>query len=377
MNRWITSVVAVAFVAAASAGHPASAQDKVEKIKIDGILLVAGGAPRSGTVTSADFDKVVFTDQKGGKRTELPSADVAEIRWADAPAGYDEGLRALASGDAEGARRAFAEAIQEKGVKPDIREWVTEFANAGLGRALLAAGQADRAVEAFGLARSANAKSMILDQILIGLAEAEMVRNKGDAAAKAADDLIGAAKTAKRPAWELAAYLVKAKGKLLAADFAGAASAYDDAVRFAENAAATEKQEALKRRIQRTGLEAAVMKGWTLVSKGDSTKSAGDYEAARSYFDGLAAKHPGDPLVAASASNAAGAAKLAAGDAKAALRLFMTTEVVHFEARDEVARSLWYQAECWRKLGGEQQRADRLKDLKESFPGSEWARRAQ
>lgn len=376
MKRWLLSL---ALAAAGFAAPAALAQEPPSKPPPEDVLVLADGkqTKRRGTVSSADHDKIVFADQKGGKKTDVPSSEVAEIVWGDAPQSYNEGLRALAAGDAESARRAFSDAVQEKGVKVELREWVLEYANAGLGQAYLLLGNADKAAEAFGQARAANAKSRVLDQILLGLAEAELARGKGDAAAKAADDLIAAGKATKRQSWELGAYLVKAKAKQRAGDFAGAVSAYDDAIRFADMAANTERNESAKRALQRAGLEAALHRGWVLVDKADASKSSADYEAARSYFESLSGKYPGEPSVLASASNAAGVARLAAGDAKTALRQFMTTEVVHFQARDEVARSLWYQAECWKKLGVEQSRAERLKDLKESFPGSEWARRAQ
>lgn len=365
-----------AVVAAALLAAPAAAQEKVQRPDV--VVQMEGGQAKQkpGRVDSADYDKVVFT-ASGGKKFDIPAADVVEIKWSDAPAGYDDGVRALASGDFEGARKGFADAINEKDVKPDLRPWIIEFANAGLGRAYLQLGDADKSADAFGKARSANAKSMLLDQILLGLSDAELMRGKGEAAAKAAEDLVAAAKTAKRPAWELEGYLARAKGELHAADFAGAATAYDDAIRFAENAANSEKQDVAKRRLVRTGLDAAVMKGWALVAKAEASKSTADFDAARSYFDALASKHAAEPSVRASASNASGVAKLASGDAKGALRQFVETEVVHFRAQPEVARALWYQAECWKKLGNEQSRQDRLKDLKESFPGSEWARKAQ
>ncbi|MCE9636383.1 MAG: tetratricopeptide repeat protein [Planctomycetes bacterium] len=378
-------VLAAALLAAGAAIGPAvlfapSAAADESKQRPDVIVQTEAGQKKRkpGRIESADYDKVVFTAQ-GGKKTDLPAidVDVDSIQWSDAPAGYEDGVRALAAGDGETARRSFNDALNEKGVKPDMRDWVIEFANAGLGRAWLLAGDADKAADAFGKARTANAKSMILDRILLGLAEAEAARGKGDAAARAADDLIAAAKSARRSTWELDANIVKAKIKLAAGDYAGAMTAFDDTVRFAENASLTEKTDAGKAQLKRAGLDAAVRRGWAMIKKGESTKSQADYEAAKSYLDSLVSKHPGDPSVAGAASNAAGVAKFASGDAKGALRQFMTTEVVHFRAREEVACSLWWQAECWKKLGNEQNRSDRLQDLKKSFPGSEWARKAQ
>lgn len=379
MKRTIRLLALAAAAVLAAFPDPAAAQDKSEgkTRRPDVVVVVEAGkqVKKPGTVESADYEKVVFTAQ-GGKKSEIPAADVVEIQWGDGPPPYEEGVRALAVGDAAGARRGFQDALQEKEVKTGFRDWVVEYSCAGLGAALLRLGEADKAVENFARARTANAKSMILDRILVGLADAELARGKGEAAAKAADDLIAAAKSARRSSWELEAYLVKAKSKLAAGDFAGSASAYDDATRFAENAVAGERTDAGKARLRRAGLEASVRKGWALVAKAEASKSQADFDAARTWFDGLASKNAGEPMVLASQSNASGIAKFSAGDAKGALRQFVATEVLHFGAPDEVARALWWQAECWKKLGNEQRRQDRVKDLKQWYPGSEWARKA-
>lgn len=376
MKNLISAASLFALGAAVCISAPARAQEKIARPDVVVVNEAGGVKQKQGKVESADYEKIAFAE-KGGKRSEIAAADVVEIRWSDSPAGYDDGMRALAGGDAAGAAKSFADALREKDVKTSIREWVVEYSNAGLGRAYLMLGQPDKAADAFGLARSANAKSMILDRILLGLAEAELARGKGDAAARAADDLVVAARAAKRTPWELEAQVTKASCKLAAGDFAGAAASFEEAATFAERAAAAEKNKSAADRLRRSAVEASARKGWALVAKAESTKSSADFDAARSYFDGLATKNPNEPLVRACASNAAAVAKLAAGDAKTAVRMFAETEVVHFRAPNEVARAIWYQAECWKKLGDEQRRTDRLKDLKSMFPGTEWARRAQ
>lgn len=380
---------ALAFALVAFASPAASAQDKGEKAeksvppdevsRIDAGKAVKYGVD-GGRVESADWDQVVYVSPKGGKRT-FPSADVTELRFGDAPAEYDQGLRALASKDGEAARKAFRDCITAKVALPSLRDWVNEFANAGLGQAcLLVAAKdpkaADEAATAFAAARTANAKSMLADRILGGLAEAELLRGRADAAVRAGEELVAAGRAAKRTAWELDGHLLKARAQQQAGNFAGAAAAFEDAVRFSETAMQAEKNEAAKARLRELGFDAATRRGWALVAKAEASKSQADYDAARSYFDGLAQKNPGEPAVMAAASNAAGVTKLAAGDAKAALRQFQETEVVWFQAGEEVARSLWYQAHCAKKIGDEKQAAERLRDLQEFFPGSEWARRA-
>ena len=77
----------------------------------------------------------------------------------------------------------------------------------------------------------------------------------------------------------------------------------------------------------------------------------------------------------AAVENAMGVIKLSNDDAYGALRHFQTTEVMHFSVPSEVARSLYYQAQCWEKIGDAEMHAARLRDLKELYPKSEWARK--
>lgn len=381
MHRILPSLAVAATLAIVGATTPAaSAQEKAPPV--DAVVRSEGGAQKvltGGKIESADFEQVVYS--KDGRKTNVPAADVVEVRWGDAPPEWDAGLRALDSRDGEGARKAFASCLAAKEALPNLRDWVKEFANAGLGDAcLLLAAQdpklADKAADAFAAARAANAKALWTDRILRGLAEAELLRGKPEGAVRAGDELVAAGKAAKRPAWELDGHLIKARAQQQSGNFTGAVAAYDDVIRFAESAAGAEKSEAAKARYRSLGLDASARKGWAMVAKAEASKSQAELDAARSYFAALAQKHPGEPIAMAAASNAQGVAKLGAGDVRGALFAFQETEVLWFQASNEVARSLWYQSQCWTKLNDAKQASERVRDLKEFHPGSEWARKA-
>ncbi|MCG3133499.1 MAG: hypothetical protein HMLKMBBP_00677 [Planctomycetes bacterium] len=364
-------------LALAQAPAAAVAQDKAPA-RPDRVVWTEGGQQKSradGRLSAWDWDALQYD---AARKASIPATDVVEIVWGDDEDGsYSRGLRLLAEGDGAGARKAFEGSVSSRTALPNIRAWTDEFANCGLGEAWLLIGGADagaKAADAFGKARAANAKSMITDRILKGAASAELLRKKPDAAVKAADDLAAAGKAAKRPAWELDAYLLKARIQADAGNWAGAMAAFDDASRFAESAAAAEKNEAAKARLRASGIESACGKGWAMCAKADADKSG--HDQVRAYFDGLAQKYGEEPAVLGAAQNARGKVKLASGDAKGALREFAKTEVLHFRARTEVARSLWFQAEAMKALGDDAGRTARLKDLKELFPASEFARGA-
>lgn len=376
-----TASAVTTFVAPAA---PLFAQEKPKTSAVLDTVVYMDGAKQTtrkdGKIESIDYGQIEYA--AGGKKVTIPSGDVLEIRFGDDPSGdFDKASRALLSRDADAARSLFEKVVLARSALPDLRAWVDDFANCGVGEANLLAPPtdskaADRAAEAFTKAKTANPKSFALDRILKGLAQAEARRKKPAEAAKALDELIVAAKAAKRATWEIDAHFAKAQIQLEAGNTAGAIAAFDDAIRFAETSLGAERNEAVKSRLKTVAVDAAVGKGWAMVAKAEAEKAQAGFDAAKSYFDGLASKHPAEPAVLGALANAEGRAKLAAGDARAAQRIFARAEVVYFQAHNEVARSLWYQAECWKALGDEKARAERLGELKSHYPSSEWARKA-
>jgi outer membrane protein assembly factor BamD (BamD/ComL family) len=64
------------------------------------------------------------------------------------------------------------------------------------------------------------------------------------------------------------------------------------------------------------------------------------------------------------------------GETRAALRRLSEAKVNYFPHREEVAKALFYMARAADKLGHSQQAVVFLKELKEYYPNSDWARRA-
>ena len=355
-------------------GAPASAQDEAKK---DTIVLSDGGDRADVEVQSADFEKVVY--KNGGRESTQPGHTVAEVRWGDAPREYAPGWRALKSGDGDSARLQFEACIDAKEAL-SLRDWVDEYANVGLGEAHLVLAARDeehlaKATAAFGKALAANAKSLMLDRIRAGLAEAALAAGSLPEAQKQAGALVKAGKDARRPGWELKGLFLKARAEEAADSVAGAGKAYEDIMRLAQSEMGNAKSDSLKAELASARLTAAARKGWLLVAKAEKSGSAADFDAARSYFNGLSSTFGKEPEILAAASNALGVVKLANDDTYAALYDFQRTEVVYFAVPSEVARSLYYQALCWEKLGNDKQRSARAKDLKQYYPKSEWARK--
>ncbi len=347
----------------------------------DTIVYEDGGEQKSRTdvvVESADWDAVAY--KAGARSASQPGNTVVEVRWGDAPPEYAVGWRAVAGRDGAAARDAFNACLAAKAAGVVSRPWIDEYAQIGLGEAclLLAAaekGKTSAAVDAFTAAQKANPKSLMADRILKGLAEAALIAGKPDEARKQSDALLSAGRTARRPEWEIDALFLRADIARQAKNPAEVSQAYEEAARVAEQQAGAARAPAERQRFERLRRRAAASAGWVLVDQALETKAPADFDRARDYFQGLPGKLGQVPEVLSSVENATGVIKLAAGDTFGALHHFQTTEVLHFGVPDEVARSLWYQAECWDKLGDTAQRDARLRDLRKYYPKSEWARR--
>jgi hypothetical protein len=366
--------VALAWTAAARG------QDAPRAPAGDSVTCMENGARKTRTgvvVESADYEHVVFV--QAAKRATLDGADVVEVRWGDAPREFDAAVAALRRGDAAAAADGFEAALVRRGT---TRAWILEEANTGLGEALLAlvprgAAATERTARVFAAARDANPKSLLSDRILLGLARAEILRGRPDAAVDAALALAASAKTAKRPAWEADAEVARAEALDEKNDRAGALSALDAFLEWAPARAASTKDADLARRLAAASVRAAVRKTWLLVAAAEAPGATDAAERARKFVAETAARWPADASVAAAAIDAEGALFLAAGDAKAALRKFIEAEVAHFDVPEEAARALRYEAIAFERLGDTARSAESLRLLARTYPASEAARRTR
>jgi hypothetical protein len=345
----------------------------------DSVVVIEGRTKRTKTgvsVESAGFEKVVVV--QAGRRDEIDGADVVEIAWADAPRAFQAASAALAAGDASAAADGFAAALRERGTK---RGWLIEHANAGLGEACLQLAHRDgsavgRAAAAFGAARDANPKSLLLDRVLTGLARAEILRGAADAALAAASDLEEAGRAARRPAWESDAAYWRARALEAKGDTAGALAALDGVLASASVRTAAARGPDDAARIRRTAIAAGARKLRLLVAEAEKPDAAKVVGTVRALSVDLVTRWPDDPEIAAATTNAAGATQLAAGDARKALRMFQETEVLRFEVREEAARALAYEARCYERLADTKRRDEALRALAATYPETEAAREA-
>jgi len=383
----VTALLGLAGAASLLAPSAARAQDHGgggEQKASDTITYEDGGERKTRTgveIESADWESVSYKNG-GGRSATVPGPSILELRYGDAPREYDQGWRAISARNGKAAYDAFDACLAAKAAGVVERPWIDEAVNVGLGEAnlLLALDDPSKygaALDAFKAALAANAKSLMADRIYRGMAEAELGAGRPAEATKHADALVSAGRSARRPAWEVDGLFLRAEAARAAGNDTAAGQAYEDASRVASQQAGAAKTAVEKERFHKLEHQAAASAGWILLDNAVQTRAAGDFDKARSYFQALPQKLGQEPDVLASVENALGVIKLTNDDTYGALRHFQTTEVKYFGVPSEVARSLYYQAQCWEKIGNAEMRSARLRDLKDLYPKSEWARKLQ
>ncbi len=328
---------------------------------------------RDVVVTSASQSEVKF--ESGGRESKMSGRNVDLILWGDAPPEYQVGWRALERREGTAAKNAFEAVLNAKAADVISGDWVDEFAYAGLGEAHVLLGNYDKALTAFDKSAKANAKSILAGRVLTGMVEAALGKKDGPGALKHADALAAAGRSGGRPGWELDAHFLKAQIHMSSGSTSLATQAYNDAARLAEQQSNAAKDPATKNRYASLQRTAAAAEGWVLVNKGVESKSQSDLDKATQHFKSLAAKFGEQDEILSASENAQGVIKFARDDPAGALQHFQTVEVLYFGSPGEVARSLYYQARCWDKLGNAALKSARERDLKQYFPKSEWARK--
>jgi len=334
-------------------------------------------------IKSSTYEQVEYEPRGGrGNTTSRPGTDVIRVVYGDVPRIFSAGLDALRKG-------RFKEAVTDfDGAKTAVDlgkagEWLLEFASVRKAQALLGlarrgddAALAADAVKEFEAALAANGKSLLLDEIQMGLAGAYGVQKKWTDARAAAAKLKTVGEQIRRPLWQAEADRTIARILLGQGSFAEAVNAFESLSALAQREGRFVKGEVRKAKLSTFEVEAAVEKGWAMVAWAESSKSGADWDKARTYFDGLVAKYGNNEHVQAAVLNGTGRCLLETKP-RAALDKFIQAEVVYFNARTEVARALYLKSLAFRKLGGPKNRskADQaLKDLKKYYPDSEWAR---
>ncbi len=373
----VLPALALAMTCGIALGKTKADDKKADGPKTDSIVYVQGGEQKTRAkvvVSSADWDAVKF------KAGSIGGSTVVDIVWGDAPREYAQGLRALRTRDGRAAKDAFVGCMNARAAGIVERAWIDELAQVGLGEAYLLLALKDdaaygKAKNAFQAALDANAKSLHANQILRGLAEAELGQGNAAAAQKHADALVTAGRSARRPLWEVDGLFLRATTMRSSGNTAGAGTAYKDAARVAGQYASTEKSPSAKKALASLQRQAAAQAGWVVLDAAIASRKPAEFDKARTYFRSLTQKLGREPEVLAAVENALGVIKFATDDAYGALRHFQTTEVKYFSVAGEVARSLYYQSKCWEKLGDAAMQKARAKDLSDYYPKSEWARK--
>ena len=383
MTRTLIAAALVAFLAA-----PAPAQEKVDReygdlvhyLDDDGNVQKLKGV----RVDSATYEKVMYTNRGSHSKGEKEGSRVLSVSYGDAPRIFQTATVALTRQQYQKAAEDFegSKAAVEAGI---VRTWLLEYAAVKKGTALAALGESEPlhladAVNEFKAALKENPKSILFDEIQLGLVKCHSLLKQWDLAKAAAEALTRTGESIKQPIWTILGQRTEADALLHQEKYIEAVSAFENLVSSARRELKWAKGDLQQTAIAKQEIEAAVAQGWAKVAMAENSGSASDWKKARQYFEGLPSKsdtYRGSDEVAAAVLNGIGRCLLDT-DPRAALMNFTQAEVAHFTARNEVARALYLKALALQKLGGSRNRRmaeQAQKDLREFYPGSEWARK--
>jgi tetratricopeptide (TPR) repeat protein len=335
-------------------------------------------------VESATYEKVTYTARGRKTTSEKEGSLVLSVAYGDAPRIYQTGMVALgrlqyqkSAEELEGAKAAVEANI--------CRPWLLEYAAVNRGLALTALGKLEPlhiadAIKEFEEALRLNPKSLLFDDIQIGLVQCYSMQKNWDKAKAAAEALTAVGAAIKQPLWQVQGDRAVADALLQQEKYIEAGSAFENLVSTAQRELKYAKGQVVLKALARQEIEAAVAQGWAKVATAEASGSASDWAKAKAYFEGLPSKseaYRASDEVAAAVLNGIGRCLLDT-DPRAALLKFTEAEVSHFAARDEVARALYLKAKALDKLGGSRNlrmAEQALKDLREFYPGSEWVRK--
>ena len=361
---------------------PVAAQDVDQEYADRVVYLDDDGAKQDSRNVKVELatyeDAGVKYLQRGGRsKSERNGSRILMILYGDAPRVFMDGeqnlLRGLyekAASDFDGAKNAV-----DAG---KCRPWLLEIAAVRRGQALTAMGRKEKgrlpdAIKEFKAALTANPKSLLFDEIQLGLVEAHSLQGKWSDAQAAAQNLLNVGKIIKQPVWQAQAQQAVAQVLLQQKKFAEAVSAYGDLSSLAAREGKYVKNALRKAALAKYEVSGAVEQGWALIAAAEVT---GGWDKAKSHFQALEGKFPGNETVAAAVLNGVGRT-LMKSDPRAAYMMFCKAQVTQFNARTEVARALYLKSQALKAMGGatNNQRAEEaLKELRKFYPETPFAR---
>lgn len=374
----------------------------ITTVLLAALLVLLLGPAALGQQMGADiiqiYDKDGWRDQKGvtvtqdsiegvswknkAKRTE--SKKVGEVRaiiYGDAPQEWDQGLNDYANGRYKEAIEAFRGAVNAFEAK-QCRAWVKEYAAYHTALCKAAQARSDRtridvALGEFLRFIQTYEKSRLLPDAKLERAKLLLMAGKSRDARREFQAVDGLAKANKLfVKYEFEALLGTARSFAMEKDWPRAIPEFQSVEQRAKIELGVVKQATARAVLADMQLIAAGSRGDALLAKAESTKSARDYTAAKNYFQGLRRRLEDSPRVRAMSGVGEAICLLSEDKTREALLKLAEVKVYYFAQHNEVAKALYYMAEASEKLNHRKQAAAYRKELKEHYPDSEWARRA-
>jgi tetratricopeptide (TPR) repeat protein len=329
-------------------------------------------------VESESIDGVTYRLKAGNRQETRKVGEIRAVYYGDAPPEWQQGLELCARREYARALTSFTGALNA----PEVRDWIKEHVAYQIARCRAALARVDRkeidkANEAFEKFLETYPQSRLRPDALLGYGSLLMLAgNPGEA----------------RRHFEDAQQLAKSKDLFVRYGFEaslGIADTFSEEKKWAQalpeyesveqrtgSGMRTAKAESVKRVLEQLRMRAAARRGDALLTKAEDTGRDQDFQTAKSYFAGLTGKLGRADRVVAMSKIGEAVCLLHGGQHREALRQLAEARVRYFSEKDEVAMALYYMSRAAAKLGHAHQAELYTKELKETFPDSDWARRA-
>lgn len=339
----------------------------------DTIVREKGGPIRNVEVVSEDLKEVRYKREGIAMAQRIPSSQVKDIEWDDAPSSYLQGIEFYKKGDYENAVQSFKLARDAKG-----RDWIKLYSDFYVAKSLQEWGEIDpenysEALSIYDRLLSSNSGSRLAPAMNTNIVTCLMKKKDFSNAEQRLRDF-------QNRVFKEDYYEEKWKVEVLHLDATLSEEKGDFGIAF-------NKWKALEDFARKNNHLEEVSNA--IISQGKAILKSGSIDKAEAYFRDLIHKsgeEPGSNVILAGAHNGLGECYLQRGEARAALLSFCQVRVRYFQSREERARATYLAAKCAEELANKYSKeASSFRmlaqsygtELKNYYKDTEWAKKVK
>ncbi len=316
------------------------------------ILRKSGSAERANEIVKDDVDAFSYKPAGVNRAQTLEPTDVYRVMWENGDTLYESGIELLDGGEYENAINSFQAALDgasDEIFKRYIREAIVR-AHVSAGAASPSSQHNRKAVSMAESFLSDHPKARLSASVRLLLGRAQMQSGDHDAAEQTFKDLENEARGSFGEDWEVRAKRWGAQNLETKGSFAEAKNLYSSLASTAKRAADTAPEGSLLQKEMRS------LEQFGLVQQGTCLLANGELDDAERYYTQMLrdAERGDQKDLIGGAHNGLGRVAFERGEYKSARFQFLLVSVKYFHDPAETLKALYWIAECYAKLEGDE-----------------------